>query len=388
MQNTFKFYGLLFLILIFVLGIFQVSRKETVDWRKNFDLHKKTPFGLYVFDQELPNLFGREVKTITVSPYEYYSGKANLRKQNIMVITPEVSDESVNKILEQVSNGSEAFFISEFFSQKILDTLHLKYPEYANFADTNTLKLRDDKFKDIALHLNKFPGRYAFQRVELPAEVLGITTSDAERTASFIKVNFGKGKVFMHTEPLFLTNFYLLKSGNEKYAESVFSYLPDQETVIFTDSSFFQSRSILRFILANPPLKYAWWLLLAGLLIFVIFNAKRRQRIVPVIEPLRNKSAEFVKSIGNLYLQEGDFHDMMAKKAQYFLHRVRTELLLDTAELNEDFERKLQLKTGKSPEKIKEAIQLIQKDSDPYAHVIRDDLFRLNTLLDELLPKT
>jgi hypothetical protein len=52
------------------------------------------------------------------------------------------------------------------------------------------------------------------------------------------------------------------------------------------------SMSPMRFILNNPPLRYAWYLLLLGLLIFVLFNAKRKQRIVPVIEPLKNTSLD------------------------------------------------------------------------------------------------
>lgn len=138
-------------------------------------------------------------------------------------------------------------------------------------------------------------------------------------------------------------------------------------------------------ILANDALRYSWWLLLAGLLLFVIFNAKRKQRIVPVIEPLKNKSAEFVKSVGNLYLQEGDFHDMMAKKAQYFLNKVRMELMIETQILDETFAKKLHVKTGTSLEKINEAISLIKKAQNPYAAVMKEDLIRMNKILDEIL---
>ena len=191
----------------------------------------------------------------------------------------------------------------------------------------------------------------------------------------------------MHSEPLIVTNFYLLKPESKNYVQDVFSYLSERETVWFSgaNKNVAESRSPLRFILANPPLRYAWWLLLAGLVLFIIFNAKRKQRIVPIVEPLKNKSVEFVKSIGNLYLQEGDFHDMMAKKAQYFLNRVRMDLLIDTKNLDEKFIHLLHLKTGKSIEKINEATVLIKKGQDPYATVMKEDLIKMNRLLDEIL---
>ncbi len=176
----------------------------------------------------------------------------------------------------------------------------------------------------------------------------------------------------------------MLKPGNEKYLQDVFSYLPSRETIWFSETTEVVSQSPMRFILSKPALRYAWYLLLGGLLLFVFFNAKRKQRIVPIIEPLKNKSVEFVKSIGNLYLQEGDFHDMMAKKAQYFLNKIRLELLIDTQVLDENFAKKLHLKTGAKMEEINEAITLINKARDPYAMVIREDLVRMNTLLDKI----
>ena len=94
---------------------------------------------------------------------------------------------------------------------------------------------------------------------------------------------------------------------------------------------------------------------------------------------------EFVKSIGNLYLQEGSLSDMMTKKALYFLHRVRTDLLLDTHILDETFTHKLQLKTGKDLTTINEALTLIKKAQSANAIITKEDLMKMNTLLDEIL---
>ena len=161
--------------------------------------------------------------------------------------------------------------------------------------------------------------------------------------------------------------------------------MPDRETIWFQKTYNETSSSPLRFIWANPPLRNAWLLFLGAVLVFILFNAKRRQRVVPIIEPLKNTSVDFIRSIGNLYMQEGDFHDMMAKKSQYFLSKVRTELLIDTQVLDEEFEKKLHLKTGKSPEIIKEAVILIKKSLNPSSQVINEDLMTLNKVLNEIL---
>jgi len=385
MNKTFKLYGIIFIIVMVILAILEFSKNEVTDWRKNFDAEKKSPFGLYVFDQESQKIFGDTIKKVTASPYEYYRSVKNPKPHTILFIDKNFDDESLNKVLDQVSKGSDAFMITENLYGKIIDTLKLTYFLQTNYEEENTLKLTDTKFKKDSLVLEKFPGRFGFKRIDKNAEILGSVHSKDGKGANFLKIKFGKGNVYIHSEPLFITNYYLLKPGNEKYVQDVFSYLPKRETVWFTDSAVFKSRSAMRFILSNPPLKYAWWLLLGGFLLFVFFNAKRKQRIVPVVEPLKNKSVEFVKSIGNLYLQEGDFHDMMAKKAQYFLHRIRIDFLIDTQKLDEDFAKKLHLKTGKNQDKINEAIALIKKGSDPYSAVMREDLIRMNALLDEIL---
>lgn len=384
MNKTFKIYAVIFIIVMTILALLEVNKKETLNWRKNFDIHEKSPFGLFVFNNEAGNLFKNNLKKIETAPYEYYS-QHQKGIHNIIIIENEIDGQSWKKILDQVSAGSEAMLMVSRMPKEISDSIGY-YDSEISFEEENVLKLTDRKYQNDFIKLDKFPSGRGFSFIKPGVEILGKTVEKRNTDqANFIKVKFGKGTIYAHTEPLFLTNYYLLKPGNIKYAQDVFSYLPDKETLWFVKSNTKTSQFFMRFILANPALKYAWWILLGGLVLFIFFNAKRKQRIVPITEPLRNTSLDFVKSIGNLYLQEGDFHDMMSKKAQYFLNKVRLDLLIDTQSLDEDFAKKLQLKTGKSMEMINEAINLIKKAQDPYASVIREDLARINKLLDEIL---
>ncbi|MCX8525147.1 hypothetical protein OF897_14600 [Chryseobacterium formosus] len=384
MNKTFKIYAVIFIIIMVILALLEVSKKEVTDWRKNFDVNEKSPFGLFVFNKEIKDLFKNNFTKIDVTPYDYYSEK-NKKPHNILVVESEVDQESWNKILDEVSKGSDAMIIATRIPKNISDSIGF-YNSKISFEEQNVLKLTDKKYQNDFIELDKFPSGRGFSYIKPNVQVLGKTVEkNNEDQANFIKATFGKGNIYVHCEPLFLTNYYLLKSGNVKYAQSIFSYLGDKETIWFVESNTKESSSLLRFILANPALKYAWWVFLGGIVLFIFFNVKRKQRIVPIIEPLKNTSADFVKSIGNLYLQEGDFHDMMAKKAQYFLNKVRLDLLIDTQNLDEEFSKKLQLKTGKSAELVNEAISLIKKAQDPYAGVMKEDLGRMNKLLDGIL---
>ncbi|CAD7803084.1 hypothetical protein CHRY9390_01022 [Chryseobacterium aquaeductus] len=384
MNKTFKIYALIFIIIMVILALFEVNKKEVTDWRKNFDVNEKSPFGLFVFNQEAKNLFKNNLQKIDVTAYDYYNQNKK-KPHNIVVIESDIDIQSWKKILDEVSKGSDAMVIMSKMPKEISDSIGF-YDSQISFEDNNVLKLTDTKYQNDFIKLDKFPSGQGFSYIKPGVQILGKTVeNENEDQANFIKAKFGKGNIFVHSEPLFLTNYYLLKSGNTKYAQDVFSYLDDKETLWFVEANTKESRFFMRFILGNPALKYAWWLLLVGLILFIFFNAKRKQRIVPIIEPLKNTSVDFVKSIGNLYLQEGDFHDMMAKKAQYFLNKVRLDLLIDTQNLDDEFAKKLQLKTGKNIEIINEAIGLIKKAQDPYASVMKEDLARMNRLLDEII---
>lgn len=384
MNKTFRIYAVIFIVVMVILALLEVNKKETTDWRKNFDVNQKSPFGLFVFDNEAKDLFKNNLKKINQAPYEYYN-QHQKEAHNIVIIETDIDTESWKKVMDQVSNGSDAMLVISRMPKEVSDSIGF-YDSEISFEEENVLKLTDTKYKNDFIQLDKFPSGRGFSFIKPGVEVLGKTVEKKNTDqANFIRIKFGKGNFYVHSEPLFLTNYYLLKPGNVKYAQDIFSYLPHRETVWFVENNTKASRFFMRFILGNPALKYAWWVFLGGLILFIFFNAKRKQRIVPIIEPLRNTSLDFVKSIGNLYLQEGDFHDMMAKKAQYFLNRVRMDLLIDTQNIDEEFAKKLQLKTGKPIEMINEAISLIKRAQDPYASVMKEDLAKINKLLDEIL---
>jgi len=388
MNKTFKIYAVIFIIILIVMGMFEMNKKPVLDWRKNYDVEKKTPFGLYIFDQESTGLFHKKLEKVSVSPYSFYQKNNQKKPHNILIIQKELDDVSWEYIMDEVSNGSDVMWFTDKTTAPLRDTLGFRF-KTVSYESNYYLQLTDRKLKNSRLFIDKLPDNKGFSYIRNDIEVLGKTlrkenNNQTSINVDFIKVPFGKGHFYIHSEPLVLTNYYLLNSKN-KYLESVLSYLPNRETVWFIENDTPLSSSPMRFILSNPPLKYAWYLLLLGLIIFVFFNAKRKQRIVPVTEPLKNTSVDFIRSIGNLYLQEGDFHEMMAKKAQYFLNKIRMDLMIDTQHLDEQFINKLHLKTGKNIELITEAVELVKKGQDPYASVMKEDLIRMNQLLDQIL---
>ena len=214
---------------------------------------------------------------------------------------------------------------------------------------------------------------------------MGYQSGDSTRV-NFVKVPWINGNFYLHTQPAAFTNFHLLKSNHYQYAEKVLSYVPKSNLFwhIQSQTGEIISDSPLRYIFNQPALKWAWFIGLFGMLFFMIFNAKRKQRIVPIIEPLQNSTIDFTKTIGNLYYQEGNHDDIINKKIIYFLEKIRNEYLLDTTILNDDFIKKLHQKSGKNLVHIQKVVFLINAYRKSPHTSIEEDLVQINNAIEKV----
>ena len=150
--------------------------------------------------------------------------------------------------------------------------------------------------------------------------------------ANFISIAHGKGRLFLHSNPIAFTNYFLLTADKTEYASGVFSHLQGKNMIWdeFSKIAFMRNNerdynSPLSYILMQPSLKYAWWMLLVTIILYVAFAAKRTQRVIPVLEQKTNTSLEFVRLISALHFQNGNHLDMARKKMKYFLYFIRSK---------------------------------------------------------------
>ncbi len=68
MNKTFKTYAVIFIVVMIILALLEVNKKETTDWRKNFDINEKSPFGLFVFNNEAKDLFNNKLMKFELVP--------------------------------------------------------------------------------------------------------------------------------------------------------------------------------------------------------------------------------------------------------------------------------------------------------------------------------
>jgi hypothetical protein len=179
---------------------------------------------------------------------------------------------------------------------------------------------------------------------------------------TYVKYNFGKGSLYLSVNPLLFTNYSVLQSQGADYAATALSYLKNDKTLLW-DEFYTIGRdgeeSLMRVFLRNGALQWAYYLSLCGLVAFVLYEMKRRQRIIPVIEPLRNSSVDFVNVVGQVYYEQRNNSNIAHKKAVYFLEHIRTKYHLKTSVLNEEFVIALSQKSGVEVDSLQKLLNQI-----------------------------
>lgn len=387
MNKALKIYLGLFVCLIVVLVFLEKNKKQVIDWSLNYKVEKKSPFGLYILDQEIDELFSHQVERVGENPYLFLERDSLRPVQNYLLIEEEITSEGYDYLLKEVDKGSSLFVAQSSFSSSMLERLGVveSYIAY-NESDVSVFRFTDKHLQNTQIEISEQFNYSCFSHItEETTEILGYVECDSVKEAAFVRVKYGKGGVYLFTQPLLFTNFYLKEPKNTAAIEQIMSYLPYKKTIWFQKEAEKRSVSEFRYVLQNDALRYTWYLVLAMLLLYLIFHAKRRQRVVPLIAPKENKTLEFVRSIGYLYLQEGHLNEMAKKKIQYFLYKVRQELHLNTQELDSHFERKLQMKTGKSLEEIQQIVDLVRKIESGEKIITREkELIAFNQLLDKI----
>ncbi|MEO5777514.1 MAG: DUF4350 domain-containing protein [Flavobacterium sp.] len=399
MSRTLKIYIFFLLVLIGFCIYVDANKPIPVDWNPSYDLRDKIPFGLYVFDKESkkvlsPNKIKKESKTLYEFLDPLYDSDTLVKnykiKGTILNICDNyiIDDESTKELFYFVSHGNTAFLSVHSLPEIFTDSLKVETESQFDLSDKIDCWLANPGLGKQKYNLNQGAGSFHFSKIDtLYTAVLGYQGTEKKKYVNFIKVNFRQGVFFIHLQPAAFTNYHLLKDDHAEYAEKVLAYMPkgDIYWMIKEQNSLIESGSPYRYILSQPALRWAWYLFLIGIVIFIVFNAKRKQRIIPIIKPLSNTTVDFTKTIGNLYYQEGDHQNLVDKKIIYFLERIRNEYLIETTTLDENFVKKLHAKTGKEIKDIEHLIYLINYQRKSYHQSIESDLIEINNAIEKII---
>lgn len=228
-----------------------------------------------------------------------------------------------------------------------------------------TLSTAGYDYRQDSLYVGDFTGFDTI--VDEKERIERIDTFAIKKVPAAVSVPYGKGEVIFVSSPLLFTNYGMLEGNTFVYIFRLMSYLADlpvyrTEAYVKTDAMLVAEQSPFREFIKRPPLRWALYLALLGVVFFMIFTARRRQRVIPIISKPANRSLEFIQLIGTLYYQRKDHVDLVRKKFKLFAEELRKTAGVDISDVNTDDREYLLLaeKTGMNSDRLKKVIRQIR----------------------------
>lgn len=360
-----------FLYIGAAFGIFvllKLSSPKKYDWTITYSHVDKNPYGAFALSELLPSIFpGQEINHSYLTLYEIKDSLK--RNDNVLIVSSSFSadKEDTNVLLKHVGEGGTAFISAQYFWGHFSDTLEVASYDYffrrgdiLGRKDTAALRFASSKMDTTrAFFYRRDNIHNYFNRFDSTRTTV-IAKNDRDMPVT-IRVKWGKGSFILNCTPLIFTNIYLLSRDNYEFIANTLSYL-DRSPVQWTEYYHLgrmESQTPLRFILSNESLRWAYYITIVSILIFIGFEMKRKQRIIPVITPLANTTLEFVGTIGNLYYQSAEHKNIADKKIHFLMDQIRTKYWLNTNVLNEAFIVALARKSGKEEQDVRALINSI-----------------------------
>ena len=386
-MKDFKIYIFTASCLLVIYLVAQYNRPKPINWTETYINKDKIPYGTYILYNQLYDIFpGASIESYREPVYNVINDHGIKHSTYIIICgNIDLNEYDYKKLVLFIKNGNDVFIAAKSFGRQFFKGLKVEtksevwYNKTAGYLSFSNKTLDTNKVYTIDKNL----GDGYFSEVDTAtAEVLGKNSSDH---INFIKYNFSKGALYLNTNPLMFTNYSLLKPDGATYAAMVLSHLKNDSNLIWDEyytSGRADDESPMRVFLRSPALRWAYYIALLSLLLFVLYEIKRRQRIIPIIEPLHNTTIDFVNVVGQVYYEQRDNNNITHKKASYFLEHLRSKYGLKTNVLNDEVVDALAHKSGVDAVLIRELLNQITLARSG-ARVSDHDLINLNKNIEQ-----
>lgn len=390
-------YGIIAVVTLALLLLIQYSKPKKINWFPSFVSQHKIPYGTYVLNDLMTQKYKENLKQVTRPPYEELQSQRDMQGTYFFV-NDQVSfgEAELNSLLDWTSQGNTLFIASGSFDAELKDTLNLETSGlYADFGEDQGQihKLLNPAFTDDGSHtFNKDSHALYFSEIDTAnakviAEVNYASKPDSLKQEHFnvIQQDFGQGKIILSAFPKAFTNYFILKDDNKDYTAGLLSYI-DVGQPIYMDNHYKSGKSFytspMYIFLNTKEFKWAYYIALIGVLFYVIFEGKRKQRAIPVVVPLKNQTLAFTRTIADMYYEKGEQKSITEHKIAYFLEYIRSHYYLDTTTQDDVFFLNLAARTNHSTAEVKDLFALMEK-LKAQTDIKNTDLITLNTRIEK-----
>lgn len=373
-------------ILILVLSLMEAAVPRPTDWSPSYSRYHARPLGASLVHERLKDLFPEVTVTHdAINARARDAEDAPHRPVNRIFVNDHLrfEPEAAELLLRDAHQGDHILVAAEQISGVFADSLHLAMDKVFSFAQADTGDIRFMGKDRIA------EGVFRYVRGTSGAHFTGYDTArtrvlavDGSARPVLLETACGNGRLVLCSTPKAFTNFNLLKQRNATFMAGAFSVLPAWPVVWdeFYKAGRTESSTPLRYILSQPPLRWAWFLALALVVLYILIRARREQRAIPIVAPPRNATRDLVHTIGRLYWHKGDHADLARKMIAHFKEDVRQRTYLRTFAFDDATVAHLAAKTGLDKEGTAARLADIAR-YETTARITEQELLRLSNEL-------
>lgn len=389
-------YIIIIIATVAILMLLQYNKPKEINWYNSYVAQHKIPYGTLVLNDIMEKLFPDKIEQITRPPFEFIDINFDAKGTYFFVndkIT--FSKAELNTLLDWTTEGNTLFIASNGFEEQLLDTLNLKTSSlFAGFGDENSHihQLIHPKLKTDSYTFEKDNYVNFFVEIDtLNTIVLGLVDNYNDSTAveknhiNVIQQPFGKGNIILSTFPKAFTNYFILKDNNKAYTAGLLSYIDDSKT-IYMDNHYKSGKSFytspMYIFLNTKEFKWAYYIVLIGVILYVFFEGKRKQRAIPIVNPLKNQTLAFTRTIADMYFEKGEQKPIIEHKIEQFLEHIRSHFYLSTLKHDDEFYNNLASRSSHSFDEIKSMFTYIDTLSNQ-EQVNDVALKKLNTIIEK-----
>ena len=351
-NRSFLVFLLFFLLLVLSLE-YHLPRQFV--WVPTYSHTDKQPLGCALFDSLLSVSLPQGYALTRETFYQLEKDSASRRGVLVVAGLLEGSKADVDALLRMAERGDKVMLVSSIFPQLLEDTLHfyctyshftsVAFQEYLihNYFRRDTLRwIEDDCYASHSYQVYppfldsclRSKDSLSLGKDSLQMRPLAVKTSTGDVLAMVCP--WGKGEIILVSTPLLFTNYGVTDGNTVHYLFRLLSRMGDLPIVRsegYTRDTAQKQLSPFRYLLSHPPLRWALYLSMLTIVLFMCFTARRRQRAIPVVEAPKNRSLEFIELIGTLYFQRGNRADLVRRKYQFLTEELRREMYVDVEQL-------------------------------------------------------
>ncbi|MGW8122791.1 DUF4350 domain-containing protein [Roseivirga echinicomitans] len=372
-----KKYLLFFIAILTIYVVYEMQKPKPEDWSVTFHYRDRIPFGSLVTHDLMKDIFDQEVVPSSFKTM-YELLEEDEIDDNILAIASDLmlNENDFASLLAHVEKGHTVLLATQDFISAIEDSLNFKteLEKRLNRFDLSEVEnqLAEEAKNQVRFALPNGEERtFIFPTLATAGFFHSIENDSITEMAwredgkpVLIKYHNGLGDLYLSTMPLAFTNYFVLHEETSAFASALLSLFPKEEHLLHVEYyqvGKIESTSEIRALLSYPALRWAIFILLGTLLIFLLFESKRKQRIIAVIPPVKNATLDFVQTLGQLYHQQKNHKNLAQKRILFWKDLVRSRYMLRTDKLDELFKLELARKSGVEKMTVFALVELIER---------------------------